>query len=91
VLPNQFSIHRKSKSDAGKGLISFLFPIRYNLLKNKEIAMGKRLITPLFHFKAADQNGKFPIYLWRVFHRKMAIPSFTVCQNTPPKKYQVLA
>jgi hypothetical protein len=54
VLPNQFSIHRKSKSDAGTALISSLFPIRYNLLKNKGIAMGKRLITPRFHFLAAD-------------------------------------
>jgi hypothetical protein len=54
VLPDQFSIHRKSKSDASKALISSLFPSRYNLLKNKEIAMSKRSITPLFHFLAAD-------------------------------------
>jgi len=74
----------------GKASLSSLFPIRYNPLKNKGIAVGKRLMTPLFHFMPADSQGKFSIHLWRWFHRKIAIPPSTIWQNTHPKNMNCL-
>jgi len=54
------SIHRKSNSDAGQSLISPLFPITYNPLKNKRIAVGKRRMTPLFRFILAGSEVNSP-------------------------------
>jgi hypothetical protein len=31
-------------------------------------------MTPIFNSMAVEAKGKCPIYLWRWFHRKMAIP-----------------
>lgn len=58
---------------------------KYNPLKTKRIALGKGLMTPLFHLMAADSKGKFSIQLWRWFHRKMALLSSTIWQNAHPK------
>ena len=57
----------------------------YNPLKTIRIAMGKGLMTPLFHVMAADSKGKFSIQLWRWFHRKMALLSSTIWQIAHPK------
>ncbi len=44
----------------GKALVFSLFATRYNPSKNIAIAMGKRLMTPLFHFRKAESKVNFP-------------------------------
>jgi hypothetical protein len=75
----------------GKASVSSIFRIRYNPLKNKGIAVGKRLMTPLFHFLPAGSQGKFSIHLWRWFHRIIAIRPSTIWQKNLPQKYELFA
>jgi hypothetical protein len=49
-----------AKAMPGKALVFSLFATRYNSLKHIAIAMGKRLMTPLFHFRQAESKVNFP-------------------------------